>query len=78
MGWKQLLAKGINDPWSPDFELLPYLEEKAKLDAMGQRGERPDNLLVLGLLREGFKDVDELQDEGFRVYSRPQNPYENN
>lgn len=68
-------AVGFNDPYQPDRSVQEWLIEKAKLDILGDQGERQFNLMSIAIYKVGHEPhVDSLGDRT-RLFSRPRNSF---
>lgn len=68
-------AVGFNDPYAPDRSIEEWLVEKAKLDAMGDAGERQFNLMTIAIYKPGYAPPTEAMPARARLYRRPPNPF---
>lgn len=68
-------AVGFNDPYAPDRSVEEWLIEKAKLDAMGDAGERQFNLMTIAIYKPGYAPPAEALPARARLYRRPPNPF---
>lgn len=77
MGWKQLIVKGVNDPYPSDgpLDIGAYEKQKLRLDTMGFSRGRADNLLAMGFFAERLSSLRKLISNSYTVYEKPKNMF---
>lgn len=66
---------GFNDPYAPNKPFEDWLEEKTKLDYMGDQGQRQYNLMSVAIYKPGYMPARASLPPRARMYTRPLNPY---
>ncbi|QWD37651.1 class I SAM-dependent methyltransferase [Polynucleobacter paneuropaeus] len=70
-----VIAKGFNDPYTYPLDIKKYITDKNALDLMGDKNERPYNLMFICVnkIEYEFSDLETL---GYINLTRPINPFE--
>jgi SAM-dependent methyltransferase len=71
-----VVVKGFNDPYTAEYSFDTWFEEKKKLDMLGTEGQRQFNLITTFVEKKsGSIDLSLLELSGYKIYSRPKNPF---
>lgn len=70
-----VVAVGFNDPYQPGLPIDQWLEEKHKLDILGDKEERQFNLMSIVIYKNGFEPTASQVPQRARLYRRPPNPF---
>jgi SAM-dependent methyltransferase len=70
----KVVACGFNDPYSVPFIFEEWLKRKKELDALGEIGTREFNLMTIFVEKE-LNSLDPNAINGFKIYTRPPNPF---
>jgi hypothetical protein len=68
-------AVGFNDPYAPERPLLEWKLEKAKLDQLGDLGQRQFNLMSIAVYKPGFAPSRDDLGARIHLYRQPPNPF---
>jgi ubiquinone/menaquinone biosynthesis C-methylase UbiE len=74
---KYVIAKGFNDPWTPDFNYDNWKIERESLDYMGRMGTRQFDLMVIFIITDPNFEIEKndrrnLERENFKIFDLPQ------
>ena len=74
---KYVIAKGFNDPWTPDFNYDNWKIERESLDYMGRMGTKQFDLMVILIITDPNFEIEKndrrnLERENFKIFDLPQ------
>ena len=72
---EKVIVKGFNDPYETPFAYESWLVRKKQLDELGRDGLRQFNLMTI-FVEKQRDSLDLNLIEGFKIYNRPNNPYD--
>ena len=69
-----VIAKGFNDPYRDGYTFSEWEQERCGLDIQGENGSREFNLMTI-FVEKKLDVIDLSLLNGYKIYSRPKNPY---